>query len=591
VLSRLTRGTAAVLAFTAFGVTGCHRSPTAARSASPGEGIFQGRCSLCHSTGEDNRQGPGLAGVIGRKAGSANGFAYTSALKQSNLTWDRATLDRFLSAPGLMVPGTAMATATTSAGEREALIDYLSTLVPEAQRSHAASGAEGMPRPAPPRLLIGAAAFGDYTMDGPGVRRHFTADDLPAPFATPSSRNGPNVVPPPAGAWPFVKPGFVVDRFATGLENPRAMRVAPNGDIFLAETAAGTIRILRAKDGAKAAETVETYASSLDKPFGMAFYPPGPNPTWLYVANLNAVVRFPYKAGDLKASAPAETIVPSLTVSEEGHSTRDLAFSKDGGEMFVSVGSGSNVAETMPTRTPQGIHDWEAGHGLGATWGDEENRADVLVFTPNGKNGHVFASGIRNCVGLAVSPESGDVWCSTNERDGLGDNLVPDYITRVKPGGFYGWPWVYLGEHVDPRHDKERTDLAGKVTVPDVLLQAHSASLQMTFYEGAMFPADYRGNVFAALHGSWNRKSRTGPKVIRVPLANGVPTGEYEDFMTGFVVNEDAVWGRPVGVTVAHDGALLVSEDGNGTVWRVSTAPGSPTPAAPTAPTTNDAAQ
>jgi glucose/arabinose dehydrogenase len=244
--------------------------------------------------------------------------------------------------------------------------------------------------------------------------------------------------------------------------------------------------------------------------------------------------------------------VASLTEAPGGHWTRDVAFSLDGNHMFVSVGSASNVAEGDS---------------------DERDRADVLVFDPEGGDRQVFASGIRNCVGLAVHPLTGDLWCSTNERDGLGDDLVPDYITRVRGSGFYGWPWYYLGNHEDPRHPGERSDLASGVIVPDVLLQAHSASLQMTFYEASAFPATYRGNAFAALHGSWNRGNRTGPKVITVPLQDGVPTGEYEDFMTGFVVDDDNVWARPVGVAVARDGALFVSEDGNGTVWRVAFAP------------------
>jgi glucose/arabinose dehydrogenase len=361
----------------------------------------------------------------------------------------------------------------------------------------------------------------------------------------------------------------VVDLFAKDLAAPRAIRAAPNGDIFVSESAAGRVRVLRAADGAKAAERNEVFAEGLERPFGIAFYPPGADPQWVYVAGTNGVVRFPYRSGDLHASAPPVTLVPQLGGSG-GHWTRDIAFSSDATRMFVSVGSDSNVAEDMARLPPVDVAAWEASHGLGAAWGDEEWRAGVLVFTPDGKNQRAFATGIRNCVGLAVAPETGDLWCSTNERDGLGDDLVPDYVTRVREGAFYGWPWRYLGDHVDPRHPGERSDLAGKVTVPDVLLQAHSASLEITFYEGAMFPPELRGSIFAALHGSWNRAARTGPKVVRVVVRNGVPTGEYEDFMTGFVVDDGHVWGRPVGVAVARDGALLVSEDANGTLWRVS---------------------
>jgi glucose/arabinose dehydrogenase len=346
--------------------------------------------------------------------------------------------------------------------------------------------------------------------------------------------------------------------------------VAPNGDVFVAESNQGRIRVLRAADGAVHAEQVSVFATGVTRPFGIAFYPPGPEPHWVYVAETNAVVRFPYVSGDLVARGSPETIVPKLTDSGGGHWTRDVAFSTDGQRMFVSVGSASNVAEKMSRRSLAEAHAWESSHGLGAGWDDEEHRADVLVMTPEGHDVRPFATGIRNCVGLAVAPKTGDVWCATNERDGLGDDLVPDYVTRVREGGYYGWPWFYLGDHEDPRLAGQRPDLAGKAVVPDVLIQPHSAALELVFYEGAMFPPDYRGNVFVALHGSWNRRDRTGYKVVRVPVVGGVPTGEYEDFLTGFVASDDEVWGRPVGVEVAHDGALLVSEDGNGTVWRVS---------------------
>jgi len=210
---------------------------------------------------------------------------------------------------------------------------------------------------------------------------------------------------------------------------------------------------------------------------------------------------------------------------------------------------------------------FEAEHGLGASWARDTDRAVVLAFDPEGRGRKTFATGIRNCVGLAVHPQTGDVWCSVNERDGLGDDLVPDFITRVREGAFYGWPWFYLGANEDPHHRGERRELSDKITVPDVLIQAHSASLQLAFYTGTQFPPEYRGHAFAAEHGSWNRAKRTGYKVIRVKLRDGVPTGEYQDFLTGFVVDDRAVWGRPVGVAVARDGALLVSEDANGTIW------------------------
>jgi hypothetical protein len=243
--------------------------------------------------------------------------------------------------------------------------------------------------------------------------------------------------------------------------------------------------------------------------------------------------------------------------------------------MFISVGSGSNVSQGGPDKSPDEIKAWEADHGLGAAWGSEENRADILVTDPEGKAPlHSFATGIRNGVGIAVNPTTGDLWTSVNERDDLGDDLVPDYITRVKEGGYYGWPWYYMGNHEDPRWPNKRPDLAGKAIVPDVLVQSHSASLEMCFYTAttgpAAFPAEYVGDAFAAEHGSWNRSSRTGYKLIRVHIKDGVPTGAYDDFLTGFVVDNTSVWGRPVGVAVAHDGALLMSEDESGTIWRIS---------------------
>jgi glucose/arabinose dehydrogenase len=327
--------------------------------------------------------------------------------------------------------------------------------------------------------------------------------------------------------------------------------------------------VLRATaDGSKPAVS-EIFADRLSQPFGIAFFPSGDNPKWVYVANTDSVVRFPYTPGDTKAAGAPETVVAKLP--RGGHSTRDVVFSKDDQRMMVSVGSDSNVGEGMGSPPGgQGLSSWIAANPLGASWGYETSRADVLTFDPDGKNAGVFATGIRNCVGLAVHPSTGDLYCSTNERDGLGDNLVPDYVTRVRQGAFYGWPWFYIGEHQDPRHAGARPDLKGRITVPDVLIQPHSASLGLTFYNGSAFPAEYRGDGFAAEHGSWNRSKRTGYKVIRVRLKDGVPSGEYEDFATGFVVNDSDVWGRPVGVAVARDGALLVSEDGNGTIWRIT---------------------
>jgi glucose/arabinose dehydrogenase len=421
---------------------------------------------------------------------------------------------------------------------------------------------------AEPIVLKGKDAFGNWQNDTPGTSRLIRPEDLPKPGATPSSANVSRAVSRPTEAAPQVPPGFKISLFAEGLNEPRIIRVAPNGDIFVAETRGNRIRVLRpSADGTKSA-TNEVFADGLNRPFGIAFYPSGKDPQWIYVANTDGVVRYPYHSGDMKAAQPPQTIVASLPHGY-GHSTRDIVFTKDDKRMLVSVGSASNVGDALGP-PPGGREAFAAAHPLGAAWGDETDRAAVLAFDPDGKNQKLFATGIRNCVGLAIQPGSGTLWCSTNERDGLGDDLVPDYVTRVKEGGFYGWPWYYLGAHEDPRRAGERPDLKDKITIPDVLLQAHSASLGMTFYDAGQFPSDYRGDAFAAEHGSWNRSKRTGYKVIRIRMKDGAPTGEYEDFVTGFVISDREVWGRPVGVAVAHDGSLLVSEDGSGTIWRVS---------------------
>jgi glucose/arabinose dehydrogenase len=414
-------------------------------------------------------------------------------------------------------------------------------------------------------LTTGAAAFSDWRADRPGIRRLIKPQDLPASDLGQSASNSVRIVRRTDDQKPIVPNGFEVNLFASGLAAPRLIRVAPNGDLFVAESDAGRIRVLRANGSATPQSSV--FASGLEGPFGIAFYPLGADPQWVYIGNTDSVVRFPYRNGDLTARGAAETVVPHLSVG--GHWTRDVVFSPDGTTMYVSVGSGSNDAEGMGKLTGAALQTWVSSHPLGATWGDESERADVLAFDPQGHNHRILATGIRNCVGMAVAP-AGTVWCSTNERDGLGDNVPPDYITRVRDGAYYGWPWYYIGANEDPRHKGERPDLEDKITVPDVLLQAHSASLGMTFYDGTQFPAEYRGNIFAAEHGSWNRSKRTGYKIIRVIVQDGVPTGEYDDFATGFVINDAAVWGRPVGVAVDKDGSLLVSEDASGTIWRIS---------------------
>jgi glucose/arabinose dehydrogenase len=400
-------------------------------------------------------------------------------------------------------------------------------------------------------VLTGTAAYGDWRSDAPGVRRKITPTDMPPPYATPSVSNGPTVLARPADAWPKAPPGFVVELVANGLDNPRLLRVSPSGDVFVAESRPGRVRVLRLAQGSGKPD-IRIFAEDLYQPFGIAFWPPGPNPRYVYVANTDSVVRFPYRSGDLQPAGPAETIVSGL--AQGGHTTRDVVFSDDGTWMFVSVGSRSNAGERK----------------IYASWQSDEGRALVLAFTPEGKDRRFYATGLRNCVGMAVQPRTGGLWCSVNERDGLGDDLVPDFVTRVREGAFYGWPWFYIGGNEDPRRAGEQPALRSRVSVPDVLLQPHSASMEMTFYDGGQFPAENRGDVFAAFHGSWNRSRRTGYKVVHIFLRNDQPTGEYEDFLTGFVINDSDVWGRPVGVAVAQDGSLMVSEDGNGSIWRVS---------------------
>lgn len=403
-------------------------------------------------------------------------------------------------------------------------------------------------------VLKGQGKAGDWQSDAPGVRHQITMADLPPDLATPSASNGPRVVPAPKNAKPRVPKGFEVALFATGLINPRYLLTAPNGDIFVTESAANTIRVLRDSDGDGRPDINEKFATGLSQPFGLAFYPSGPDPMFLYVANTDGIVRFPYRNGDLRARGKPERIADLSSggrLTGGGHWTRDIVFSADGRKLYASVGSKTNVSD-------------EAAEPA------ERERARIFQFEPDGSNRTTYAWGIRNAVGIAIHPETGDLWASVNERDGLGDDLVPDYVTRVLKGGFYGWPWYYLGNHQDPRHKGSRPELAAKVLEPDVLIQAHSAPLNLIFYEGEQFPADFKGDAFVALHGSWNRSKRTGYKVVRIPLENGKPRGVYDDFLTGFVTPEGDVWGRPVGLTVAKDGSLLVSEDGNNAIWRIA---------------------
>ncbi len=407
-------------------------------------------------------------------------------------------------------------------------------------------------------VLTGQAAFTDAAHESPGIRRHLTVADLPAPAPQESVDNGPTIVPRPANAWPIAPKGFKVELYAIGLDNPREIRTAPNGDLFLAESETGKIKIFRgvAADG-KAAQ-ISVFAEGLHQPFGIAFYPLGANPSWVYIGNTDGIVRFPYKNGDLTATGPAQLLADlpgGGHLRGGGHWTRDLVFSPDGTKLFASVGSHSNVddSDTHP---------------------EEFHRADVLEFTPQGKFVKIYASGLRNCVGEAINPTTGELWCSTNERDGLGNNYPPDYITHVQEDGFYGWPWFLYGGPgggiQDPRHPGKHPELQSKVITPDILVNPHFASLEMMFYEGSQFPHEFKGEGFAAEHGSWNRAKRGGYEVIRLPMKNGHATGEYEDFLTGFTLPDDTVWGRPVGVAEAKDGSLFVSDDGSRSIWHVS---------------------
>ena len=541
--------------------------PALGADATAGKALFRERCTVCHTAESGDNggaQGPSLIGIIGRAAGTGPQFSYTAALRDSKLTWDAASLKRFLASPTTVVPGTSMVVAVPDDTERDNLIAYFQSVANQ--------------KPASPDAAIAVPASSvnsaNWRLDVPGRTHRIAANSLPPPFATTSSRNNSSVVAKPATAVLSLPPGFHIDVFSDGLTGPRKMLVAPNGDILVTEMRGGRVSVLHpSPDGTRAAGS-DVLLQGLKQPFGLAFYPNAQKPQWLYVAETNRVTRYPYQVGDVKARGAAQVVVAELP-SGVGHSTRDIAFSPDGKRLFVSVGSGSNVAETMSKKTPAEIKSWEAVHGLGATWDVETNRAGVLEVdaASPGTPGN-YANGIRNCVSLTVQPANGALWCTTNERDALGDDLVPDYSTRVARGAFYGWPWYYVGSNEDPRLKGDRPDLNGKVSVPDVLYQAHSAALSMTFYEAthgkSAFPAAFVGDAIVGFHGSWNRSLRTGYKLVRVHMKNGEPTGDYEDFLTGFVVDDAHVWGRPVATVELPDGSLLMSEDGNNVIFRIS---------------------
>lgn len=538
--------------------------PVLAADAAAGRTLFKQQCSVCHTAEPGDNggaQGPSLIGVYGRRAASDPSFGYTKALQDSKLTWDAPTLNRFLTAPTKVVPGTAMVVAVDEKTQRADLIQYFKGVKAAAANTPAATAGQ-------------SATEGDWKKDAPGRKHKIDLAALPAPFSSESARNSPKLVPRPPYAQLHVPPGFKVGLFAHDLIGPRRMVVAKNGDIFVTEMRGGRVSVLHPAPDGRSAASADVFAEGLNKPYGIAFQPNADNPTWLYVAETNRVVRFAFTNGDVKARSKPEVVVPELP-SGGGHTTRDLVFSADGRRMFVSVGSASNYAEGMSKKTPQQIKEWEGSHAPGATWDMEENRADVLVFdVGSNRPGRIFATGIRNCVSLTLQPGTGDIWCTTNERDALGDDLVPDYSTRVREGGFYGWPWYYMGSNEEPRLKGDRPDLEDKVLVPDVPYQAHSAALSLVFYTATSgkfaFPAEYVGDGFATFHGSWNRGFRTGHKLVRVRMKNGVPTGEYEDFVTGFIIDDGDAWGRPVAATVLGDGSLLFSDDGADAIYRVS---------------------
>ncbi|MFC5480528.1 PQQ-dependent sugar dehydrogenase [Massilia suwonensis] len=539
---------------------------TANAAPTVGQTYFEQNCASCHTVDPamSSRAGPGLFNVLGRKAAAVPSFNYTDALSKAGAagkTWTKEELDVFLRDPNKDVPGTAMPIGVADAKQRAAVIDYLAT-----QSGKAAAPAAAIAK--------AAADSGAWTADKPGDVHHIKATDLVAPYASESAGNGPKLAPRPDGATPAVPAGFKIGIYADNLGKPRLPLRAPNGDIFLSEAAKGQITVLRSKDGARA-DTNSVFATGLSRPYGMALWPAGPNPKYLYVANVNSVVRFAYSVGDLKAKGEPEVVVDKISDTSGGHVTRTIAFSNDGKTLFLSVGSATNYASKIGDKPPQPLAQWEVKYGVGAAWGEESERAAVLAFDADGKNRRPYANGLRNCVGMLVHPKTGELFCSVNERDELGDNLPPDYVTRVKKDGFYGWPWYYIGANEDPRLKGIRPDLKNKVIVPDTLIQSHSAPLGMVVYEapkGAKFafPKEYEGDIFLALHGSWNRGMRTGYKVVRVPMKNGVPTGQYQDFMTGTVLSDRDVWGRPAAVEVAADGALLVVDDGGGVVWRIT---------------------
>lgn len=405
---------------------------------------------------------------------------------------------------------------------------------------------------------------------GGSLMQTSVTQELPAPFATPWFRKPTRVVALPDGHQLTVPAGFSAGVFADRLQLARFMALAPNGDVFLSEPvsrAAGKITILRDADKDGVAETRETFATGLNRPFGLAFWK-----NYLYVGNNDSVIRFTYRTGQTAAEGSPEKIadlppsdaaldqdtadrlkIPLNQTRGYNHWTRNVIFNPAGTKLYVTIGSATNA-------TPE-----NAGSGI--------ERAAIHEYNPDGSGHRLFASGLRNPVGLAFLPATSALWTAVNERDHLGDDLVPDFVTSVRPEGFYGWPYSYIGQHVDPTVTRSRPDLVARAIVPDVMLPSHSAALGLLFYTGSQFPAEYRNSAFIALHGSINRSTLSGYRVVRVPFRNGKVAGPPEDFLMGFIARDDdqkEAWGRPVGLLQLPDGSLLVSDDGGNRVWRVS---------------------
>ncbi len=399
---------------------------------------------------------------------------------------------------------------------------------------------------------------------------------LPAPDTSHDVQNYSEVIGWPDGQTPVAPAGFVVTKYADGFQNPRWLYVLPNGDVLVAESntepkskedlqkaqasgkaasqrigaSANRITLLRDANGDGTPEVRETFLKDLHQPLGMLLLQDR-----FYVANTDGVWRYPYDATQLSVRAAGEKILSLPAGGYNNHWTRNLLANADGSKIYVSVGSGSNVAE----------------YGLD----NEIRRADILEINPDGSGERIYASGLRNPVGMDWAPGTSTLWTVVNERDKLGDDLVPDYLTGVKEGGFYGWPFAYFGPNEDPRLAGQRPDLVQKTLVPDVALGSHTASLGLAFYKGQAFPEKYRGGAFIGQHGSWNRSEIVGYKVVFVPFKDGRPSGAPEDFLTGFIADRAAakVYGRPVGVLALPDGSLLVADDSSNTIWRVAVKP------------------